>query len=165
MPRTNKFIKFVNSMLLVLFICLTACSSTNKGNTVPVKLDSLRGAPPPGMKQIEKIVDRKAYSKLIQTEGDLNSARLVEVFNRNKEGAGPQEFRILDVQRGSAYEFIGLQNADVIVATDGYVVPDQSMFWNYMLLIQSFEEAKIELRRDNNPTMLRVIFKGKLEEE
>jgi len=148
--RVIRIVLFVSGVFLVSGS--TGCSSNavNQGK----KLSSVR-TPDPSRKPIEMQVSRPALRKAIADSGSLNRARLVEVFFREQElGGSPPEYRIFDITPGSAYEILGLKNADVLVAAEDYIVPSAAVFRSYIGMLANQREGSIEIRRMGQPMLL-----------
>ena len=147
-------------LLLVVVVLFSACSSMSSGlGGDATKVDSLRGAPPFDRRTVNIPVQREEYRKALEMEGSVNDARLVQIFHRGKAEEEFKEYRLLDVRPGSVYDILQLRQADVVVAADGYVVPNPAMFWNYLRLISRFEEgASIEIRRGGAPILMQYSF-------
>lgn len=151
--------KFFALMLLLCFFSLSACTTlTNSGDGTSVPIDNLRGARPFDRRTIQVEVDREQYREALAQEGSMNDARLVQVFHRGEADTELKEYRLLDIRPGSVYDLLKLKQADILIATDGYVVPVASVFWNYLQLISRFEKASIEIRRGGTPILYEYIF-------
>lgn len=148
----------------LLVLGLSGCGVMNKlkpdaGSGQPaVTIDSVRGVAPFGLETKTKTVSRGLFRAALSKEGSINSARLVEIYQRGKSDDSIKEYRLLDVQPGSVYDLLGLEHADVIVAADGYIIPTPQMFWGYLNLIGQYEEGKIEIRRADQPMLISFNF-------
>lgn len=131
-------------------------SGTGNGTSVPI--DTLRGAAPFDLRTIQVEVDRAQYREVLAQEGSVNDARLVQVFHRGEAETELKEYRLLDIRPGSVYDLLQLKQADILIATDGYVVPVANVFWNYLQLISRFEKASIEIRRGGTPILYEYVF-------
>jgi len=145
---------------MTTLVFLNGCSFTAKKDRPAdvVSVDSLRGGEPFGRKTITKKIDREMYRERLEIDGSANQARLVQIFERGNSESELKEYRLLDVRTNSVYSLLGLKHADVIVATNGYVVPSAEMFWSYLALISQFEKAQIEIRRNGAPLLLQYVF-------
>ena len=131
--------------LILLFSGLIGCSGSSISEGV--KLSSIR-TPDPNRKPIEMKISRAALRSAVADLGTLNRARLVEVFFREQEvGGSPPEYRMFDIAPGSAYDILGLKNADVLVAADDYIVPSAPVFRTYVSLLPTQRDGSIEIRR------------------
>ena len=50
---------------------------------------------------------------------------------------GPPEYRVFEVKKGSVYDALGLQNADILVAADDYIIRSTIVFTEFVKLIPS----------------------------
>jgi len=138
---------------IISFFCFVACSSEKKTLDLPlwkqnqaVKMSDLRPANVNVTKVIIKVPKQK-YNRALVEGGNLNSARLIEVFSSSQGNIMPPQYRVFDVQRGGIYELLHLRTADIIVAAGGYVIPDQSIFWQYLNMIGQLDGGSLEVIR------------------
>jgi type II secretory pathway component PulC len=68
------------------------------------------------------------------------------------------EYRVFDVRPGSVYSLLGIENSDVLVAADGYLIKKPEQFVMYVQLLQKENEANIEIRRGGEPKLLKYSF-------
>lgn len=152
--------RITSILLLVVVMCFSACSAMSSGASEGgTKIDELRGAPPFDRRTIKVELVREEYQKMLEVEGSANDARLVQIFHRGEAEEELKEYRLLDVRPNSVYDLLKLRQADVLIAADGFVVPNPQVFWNYLRLIARFEVASIEIRRGGTPILLEYSFK------
>ncbi len=141
--------------LFLLILLCSACSSTQSGEGL--KIDQVR---PKGESIQEELVevDKKMYQQVIHGGGSYTKARMVEVFTRESQN-GVKEYRLFGIQPGSLYDLLGLRNVDILVAANGYIVPEQGVFWTYLQIIPNQKDAFIEIKRAGKSMILRYKFK------
>lgn len=124
----------------------------------PTKSGVVRPADPLA-RQVERQIPRGVYRDALAQTALMDGIRLVPIYRRNQEFSEDQpEWRLFDIQKGSAYEMLGLQTADVLVSAHGYVVPRPETFKQYVQLLLKEPEARIEIRRDGTPLVVRTVF-------
>ena len=151
----------VKRLVCVVFLLLsfTSCASTKKDTGPAVRIDSIRAQKPQNIKTVELKVAKVAYEQSLKGAPAINRVRLVEVYTRAAEGNG-KEYRFFDIRKGSVYELLGLQNSDILIAANGYVVPTQAIFWRYVHLLPKQKEAFIEIRRAGLPMLINYTFES-----
>jgi hypothetical protein len=144
--------------VLVIITALSACSATNPvAPSRAVEINSVR-QPLEGIQTEKVTVKRSQYTDIYLRGGNINRARMVEVFTHGVE-EHIKEFRLFDIQPGSVYDLLGLRTADVLIAANGFVVPDQETFWRYLWLITDKQvKPFIEIRREGSPITLQYTF-------
>ncbi len=150
----NKKIILAILIILTLNACSLTESITKKGTSQ--KISNLRGSKG-DVEEIDIVVDKSEYKERL-TNGTKNVVRLVQVFRKNTSPDILNEYRFLDIKEGSVYELLKLENLDILVAADDYVVPSQETFWQYLNLIKDFKNASIEVRRDGKPMLMKYSF-------
>ena len=132
------------------------CSWTSS-SAKAVRLSEVR--PPLGsITVVDKQVSRAKYMAALEQGGDKNQARLVPVFGQSSDWENFPEYRLLDMQRGSVYEVLGLQSLDIIVAANDFVIPSSQKFWQFLGLISRYQGATIEIRRNDRPMLMKYEF-------
>ena len=143
--------------IIFLLLSFTSCASTSKDEGPAVKINSIRPQKPQNIKTVELKVSKIAYEQSLKGSPAINRVRLVEVYTKAAEGNG-KEYRFFDIRKGSVYQQLGLQNSDILIAANGYVVPTQAIFWGYLNLLPKQKEAFIEIRRAGLPMLINYKF-------
>jgi type II secretory pathway component PulC len=63
--------------------------------------------------------------------------------------------RVFDVRPKSIYTLMGIKNADILVAVDGYLVKKPEQFVSYVELLQNEDSSTIEILRGGESILLR----------
>ena len=145
--------------IIFLLLSFTSCASTKKKESPAVRIDSIRPQKPQNIKTVELKVAKIAYEQSLKGSPAINRMRLVEVYTRAGEGSR-REYRFFDIRKGSVYELLGLQNSDILIAANGYVVPTQAIFWRYVHLLPTQKQAFIEIRRAGLPMLINYTFEN-----
>jgi type II secretory pathway component PulC len=140
------------AVLLVVLLC--------SGCSLLWKRSSLQGDPVPkpaarGITEIKIEIPKERYSQYLQRGESLNRVRLVPVYSR---GGSSGEFRIFDVKQGSVFELLGIENLDIVVAANGFVIPGGNVFWQYLVMMSDMPEGSIEIRRNGIPFLMKYKF-------
>lgn len=144
------------ALVLVVLFFMVGCAGTESPK--PVLLSQVR----PVADNLERVTlsIRKADLKAAIERGEaVNTIRMIRLFRRG--GPGPYQFpeyRLFDIQAGSVFTLLGLQNADVLVALNDYVLYDPTKFPVYVRLLQNETDAQIEIRRGEQPVLLQYQF-------
>lgn len=148
--------------ILGITVLGSACSGQQTTTVDPLsKSRSL----PPGTRQIKKSISRKEYWQAIEKGGDINRARLVEVFHRDRDPGVRPEYRLFDIREGSVYDLIGLKPLDILISANDYSVPSGSHFWQYLQLLRFANDATVEINRDGRPMVFNYSFVNDLPQE
>ena len=147
----------LKNIFIVLIIFLLLGCGTKNINRGASNIDNVRPKPE-FIKTIDMAISRKEYTNRLISGGNLNIARLVDIYSRETAGGYISEYRIFDIRKGSVLELLGLKNIDILVATNNYVVPNQEVFWQYLRLLQNEMVASIEIRRNGQPILFKYSF-------
>lgn len=150
----------VNYFLLscLLFSCIfISCNSSKFGSGKARKISEVRLIPPV-FREVQKNVSHESFKRVINGDGEVNKARMVEIYRRGQSKEAPAEYRLLDVDKEGIFYLIGLRNRDVIVAADGYVIPSGQLFWEYIKLMDKTKNASIEIKRGGRTILLNIIL-------
>ena len=143
--------------LILLLIVLLQCScAASKRTDLPLKIDNVRK----GQQNIESVsytVSRSELARVLQDRTGKNSIRLIEVF-RTTESLPFPVYRVFGVQEGSAYDLIGIKQADIIVAANDYIIRNPELFVKYVQLLPVEPSAHIELERGGYPLIIDYRF-------
>ena len=142
--------------ILVVLLVAVLCS----GCSLFWKRNSLQGDPVPkppakGITEITIEIPKDRYSQYLQRGESLNRVRLVPVYSR---GGSSGEFRIFDVKQGSVFDILGIENLDIVVAANGFVIPGGNVFWQYLVMMADMPDGSIEIRRNGIPFLLKYKF-------
>lgn len=139
--------------LAVVGMLVGGCSSSSLRE--PRFIDDIRPVPPP-MKVLHYSIQRKDLQDVLVRQG-VNSIRLVPVFE-NLSVTQSYSYRLFDVHADSAYTLLGLQNSDVVVAADRYLIKRPDQFPAFVSLLANMDEASIEIRRGGESKLFKYSF-------
>lgn len=142
-------------LLAVVFSFLTSCSTKTVSNARARKISEVRLIPPV-IKDSATIVSMSAFLNAMNAKGEVNQVRMIEIFRRGQAKDAPPEYRLLDVREKGVFHLLGLRERDVIVAADGFIVPNGQLFWEYVKLIEKTKKASIEIRRGSQALRLNI---------
>jgi len=111
---------------------------------------------PPAMKEVSFAIQRKDFERALEQEGEA-PPRLVPVF-ATVASRESYEYRIFDLKPGSPYELLGLQNSDIIVAANRYLIKRPDQFQSFVQLLRIENEASIEIRRGGEARLFKYSF-------
>jgi type II secretory pathway component PulC len=145
---------------LACLVTLVGCSF-GAPTTPPreVRIDAVRPVPPP-RRVINFQVDKGALARSLERQELLRSIRLVPILRSESEKSLYPEYRIFDLKEGSPYRLLGLENADVLVSSEGYIVWEPAKFTQYVSLLKDQNGASIEIRRGEEHLLLVPSFVG-----
>lgn len=137
-----------------VLVLTTGCFLPTK-ESQPKKIEEIRPTPPV-FKSISFTIQRKDYIAQLSRVGD-NTVRLVPVF-QSAIASESYVHRVFDVKPKSVYTLLGINNTDIIVAVDGYLIRKPEQFVKYIELLQSEDSAAIEIIRGGESMLLRYSF-------
>lgn len=144
-------------ILVATVVFLSGCSlvkSPAPQESQAVKMSSVRPVLP-GTRELEISIPLKQYQQYLRGAKGSNEARLVQVYDRYSETSPVREYRLLDVRPNSVYELMKLQNLDIVVAANGYILPEAGLFWGYLNALAYDRGGFIEIRRKGQPLIYR----------
>ncbi len=153
----NSFFLFYFALVLVLSGCVFSSGDEFSPSTQLADYGVL--GPPPT--KVSKILDREVLVKAIASTAASSKLRLIETLYRKGEGTPFPEYRIFGVEPGSAYQLLGLQNADVLIAANGYVLFDPRKFQIFVRLLENEDHATLHVRRGGSPILLNIAIRPK----
>lgn len=156
----REYLKIIvlNVILFSLVTFVVGCSSSGGGSGR--KLSELR-TPPAEMQKVEKEISKSEFKEALGRSVDNATLRVIEVFYGAGQFNPPYpHYRIFGIGAGSVYELLGVENGDVLVALNGYIVANPNVFAQYVSLLTKEEGAEIEVIRQMKPTTITIKFSG-----
>jgi type II secretory pathway component PulC len=138
---------------------LTGCSSLGFFG----KKSAPEGQPrilPSDIAKKEIVIARQELVRRLRERGVADGVRLIPILKgQSYEGDTTPEYRIFGVKSQSAYQLLGLENADVIVSAHGFVIRDPRVFPEYVALLKVQPSGSIEIRRGGRSILLAITIK------
>jgi type II secretory pathway component PulC len=151
--RFNGYRVMLSAGLLLLGLVMQGClSSTVKS---PKFIDEVRPIPP-SLKVISYTIQRRDLQDAL-TKIRENPIRLVPVF-QTVSSTESYEYRIFDITRDGVYGLLGLENSDIIVAANRYLIRNPAQFPAFIQLLANENEATIEIRRGGEARLHKYSF-------
>ena len=141
-----------------VLLILTSCSSSRSRvpDYEPTRIDEARGFNS-NPRVIDISIPRPDYITSVREPGMLARLRLVRVFSQQSSAVGgTPEYRVFDIQPDSPYAMLGLMVGDVLVAVEGWVLFEPDRFPRYVQLLQFENSSELEIRRADEPLLLRI---------
>lgn len=126
----------------------------------PKFIDDIRPVPP-ALKVVNYSIQRKDLQDALGRTKE-NAIRLVPVY-QNVSVRDTFEYRLFDVKESSAYALLGLQNSDIVVAADRYLIKRPEQFPVFVQLLSGMNESSIEVRRGGEARLFRYTFLPKVD--
>ncbi len=144
---------FCRVIFLGAALCSTGC--INHEPVQPKRIEEIRPNPPL-FRSVSLTLQRRDFISQLGRRGD-NTIRLVPVF---QSAVSPESYvyRVFDVKPKSVYTLLGLQNSDIIVAVDGFLVRKPEQFVAYTQLLQNEDSSTVEIQRSGEAILLRYTF-------
>lgn len=130
---------------LTLLCVATGCSVFNPSHDIPAPVPMARYNPSSDAALIvPKTIKRTALNKALASN---QPARVVELLYGKNASPGYKQYRLFGVKPGSTYDLLGLENADIILAANGYVLHSQDKLPKFLALLPGEKRATIDIRR------------------
>jgi type II secretory pathway component PulC len=68
------------------------------------------------------------------------------------------EYRVFDINQDGVYALLGLENADIIVSANRYLIKNPAQFPAFVQLLAAENEAQIEIRREGEARLHKYSF-------
>ena len=154
-----RFFKRIAGPMFGMAMIFSGCSAMNPWSKEELSSGQTRILPPEIAKK-EISVARVELLKRLRERGTPDGVRLIPILKGQSYEIQPfPEYRIFGVKTGSVYELLGLQNADIVVSAQGFVIRDPRVFPEYVSLLRNQPDAAIEVRREGRPLLLAVTIK------
>lgn len=132
----------ISVVLCVVCVALGCSMSAPRGGSV--RLSDYRPVPEE-RRSIPVTVSREELKMALAKGEIVNSIRIVEVFRRG--GTNFPQYRLFDIRPGSVYELLKIENADILVAANDYVVFTPEQFRAFVKLMAKQNTPTIEVAR------------------
>ncbi len=141
-------------LLAVLSLGSTGCASLFESE--PEKYSVVRETPPE-IKTIELTIPVSQLKTALEKDLLTNKIRVIEMYAARDVSAQPL-YRLFDINPGSVYTLLGLQNADILVAASERYLRNPDVFRDYVRLLKNASEAQIEVMRGDQPLLFKYTF-------
>lgn len=121
----------------------------------PKRIEEIRPIPPL-LKVTTFTIQRNDFRNAV-LRGPDNAIRLVPVYE-TVASRGSFENRLFEIRPGSVYALLGLENRDILVAANGFLVKQPEIFTRFVELLAQENEATIEIRRNGEPRLMKYVF-------
>jgi type II secretory pathway component PulC len=148
------FVTSVGYLYLCVALVLTAGCSAGKVRE-PKFIDDVRPIPPV-LKVISYTIQRRDLQESL-TRIKENPIRLVPVF-QSVSPAESYEYRIFDIGHDGVYSLLGLENSDILVAANRYLIKSPVQFPAFVQLLANEKDATIEIRRGGESRLHKYTF-------
>jgi type II secretory pathway component PulC len=141
--------------LLGIGACILGVGCSTRGPREPKFIEDIRPIPPI-LKVTSYTIQRRDLSEALERVADA-PIRLVPVY-QSVSSTQTYEYRLFDVSPDGVYGLLGLENSDVIIAVDRYLLKNPNQFAAFVRLLTNENEATIEIRRGGEGRLLKYSF-------
>jgi type II secretory pathway component PulC len=108
------------------------------------------------VKNVDYTLSKKKLESAALLGDSVNTLRVVTVFRRGEQASiGLPEYRLFDIRKGSAFDIVGLQNADILQAANDYIIYQPEGLKTFVLqLLPTMPSSSIRVVRDGVPLQL-----------
>jgi len=105
-------------------------------------------------------LERAEFKRLLAQNGSLRGIRFVPILHgKDEPSPGYPEYRVFGITPGSIYSKMGLENADILIAADGYILDNPGKFPQYVSLLSEQQSGFVNIRRSGNSLQLSYTLK------
>lgn len=140
-------------LFVVVLLAFQGCATP--ATRVPKFIEDVRPIPP-ALKTISYTIQRRDLQDAL-TRIRENPIRLVPVF-QTVSSTESYEYRVFDITDGGVYGLLGLENSDIIVAANRYLIKNPAQFPAFVQLLAHENEATIEIRRGGEARLHKYSF-------
>jgi type II secretory pathway component PulC len=140
---------------LVIGVCVLGSGCSARGPQEPKFIEDIRPIPPV-LKVNSYTIQRRDLNEALERMSDA-PIRLVPVY-QSVSSTQTYEYRLFDVSPDGVYGLLGLENSDIIVAVDRYLLKNPNQFSAFVQLLANENDAMIEIRRGGEGRLLRYSF-------
>lgn len=148
----HSFLYFIRALVGVCVVAITGCVAT--GPKEPKMIDDIRPASPM-LKATSYSIQRKDLTEALSRSQE-NTIRLVPVAT--VASTTTYEYRLFDIKQSSVFQLLGLENSDVLIAVNRYLIKRPDQFNAFVQLLASEDEATIEIRRGGEGKLFKYTF-------
>jgi type II secretory pathway component PulC len=142
-------------LIIISSSVLSSCALLRSSSTPPPRTLSEVRPTAAFTSTIERTVDFNELQRALGNKEGTEQIRLIPVQRTTSlEDPVAPEYRLFGVSPRSIYSLLGLENADILVAADDFLIHDPRTFPMYVNLLGKQSEAKIEIRRGNRALVL-----------
>jgi membrane-associated protease RseP (regulator of RpoE activity) len=141
--------------LIACFFAVEIIGCAPRPPREPKYIEDIRPIPP-AIKVNSFTIQRRDLQASLLRLGEV-PVRLVPIY-QSVTSTESYEYRLFDVTPDSVYALLGLENSDIIVAADKFLIKNQAQFPAFMRLLQNENEATIEIRRGGEARLLKYTF-------
>lgn len=141
--------------VLGVTVCILGVGCSSYGPREPKYIEDIRPIPPV-LKVNSYTIQRRDFAEALERIADA-PIRLVPVY-QSVSSTQTYEYRLFDVNPDGAYGLLGLENSDVIVAVDRYLLKNPNQFAAFVRLLINENDATIEIRRGGEGRLLKYSF-------
>ncbi len=139
----------------IFLFTIGLCGCTASKSSGPLLMSSIRPALP-GTKAHDLSISSVELSQALSRSELVRKLRMIQLYKSVAEFETEiPEYRLFGITEGSPYALLGLQNADVLVAANDYIVRSPVAFVQYLGLLPNEKSAFIEVRREGEPLILK----------
>jgi len=144
-----------HGMLVTVVMLLGSVGCGSQRIPEPKFIEDIRPIPP-ALKVNSFTIQRRDLQAAIARMADT-PIRLVPVY-QTVSSTESYEYRVFDVTPDSVYALMGIENSDILVAVDRYLVKNPAQFPAFVRLLGNENEASIEMRRGGEARLIKYSF-------
>jgi general secretion pathway protein C len=150
--------------LLIAGVVLGGCSMmpglSSEGGAKRLKLSDYSKGGAERAIEVPMELERAEFKKLLAQNGSLRGIRFVPILHgKDEPSPGYPEYRVFGINPGSVYAKMGLENADILIAANGYVFDNPGKFPQYVSLLAEEQSGFVNIRRSGNSLQLSYTIK------
>jgi len=150
-----RYLEVLRSVVMIIVASSALFGCASNGPLGPKFVDEIRPIAP-ALRIMSYTIQRRDLQDAL-TKITENPIRLVPVF-QSVSTTESYEYRIFDIDQYGVYALLGLENSDIIVAANRYLIKNPGQFPAFVQLLANENEATIEIRRGGEARLLKYAF-------
>jgi type II secretory pathway component PulC len=112
----------------------------------------------PGTEIVELQISRAEFDKASARQEINSKARIIQIFKGSSIASGIPEYRLMGIEPGSIYYLLGLRTADILLGAHDRIIVNPGVFKDYIVALKSTDSSSIEIRRSEQPLLIKLQF-------
>ena len=150
--RQGYISRVANGVAIGCFAAIVGCAPPAPRE--PKFIDEIRPVSPM-LKATNYSIQRKDLVDALKRSQE-NTVRLVPITTVSNSAT--YEYRLFEIKPSGVYQLLGLENADVLIAVNRYVIKRPDQFSAFVQLLAAEDEATIEIRRGGEGKLFKYNF-------
>ena len=96
------------------------------------------------IRRVHLFINRQELAEALKKTQATQNIRLIELFGTS---ITTPQYRVMDFDRNSVYAILGIRKGDILLAANNFIIPNASIFPEFVKLLPQERNASINLIR------------------